>query len=211
MALLLLRFCLWSLLHTFFRVRVMGAQRIPKDTGALIISNHVSYADAVLIGSATRRWIRFLLWKPFYESAFRPFFELLRTIPISQQSPRESLGSLAQARREAEAGELVGIFPEGQITRSGELELFKSGFERIVERKGQDQLLAPIIPIWLEGLWGHPLSMKGGRVFGSWQKVWRPRITVLIGEPIWERIEPEVLRARLLELGARAALKQFDE
>ena len=208
MALLLLRFCLWSVLHALFRVRVMGAERIPKDSGALIISNHVSYADAVLIGSATRRWIRFLLWKPFYEGTFRPFFELLRAIPISQQSPRESLASLAQARREAEAGELVGIFPEGQITRSGELAPFKSGFERIVERKGQDRLLAPIIPIWLEGLWGHPLSMKGGRVFGSWQNVWRPRITVAIGEPIWERIEPDALRARLLELGARAKASQ---
>jgi len=200
-----LRFLLWSALHTLFRVRVMGAERIPRDTGALIIANHVSYADAVLIGSVTPRWIRFLLWKPYYESAFRPFFELLRAIPISQTSPRESLGSLAAARKQLEAGELIGIFPEGQLTRGGEVAPFRSGFERIVERKGSAVLIAPIIPIWLEGLWGHPLSMKGGDVLKSWERVWRPRVTVWIGEPITERIEPEALRARLLELAERVA------
>ena len=166
MRLLLLRFGLWSLLHLLFRVRVIGADRIPCDSGALIVSNHVSYADAVLIGSATPRWIRFLVWKPFYEGSFRPFFALMRAIPISESSPRESLASLSQARKEAEAGELVAIFPEGQITRTGELMPFKSGFERIVERKGAAALIAPIIPIWLEGVWGHPLSMKGGKLFG---------------------------------------------
>lgn len=204
--LLLLRFVLWTALHTLFRLRVIGAERMPQRTGAaLVIANHVSYADAVILGSLTPRWIRFLLWKPIYESAFRPVFDLLRAIPISQTSPRESLGSLARARQEIEAGELVGIFPEGQITRDGELAPFKSGFERIVERKGSDVLVAPIIPVWMEGLWGHPLSMKGGKLFGSWSPVWRPRITVLIGEPIYACIEPAELRARLSALGAEAA------
>ena len=204
MALLLLRFVLWSSLHTLFRVRVIGADRIPRGTGALIVANHVSYADAVLIGSVTPRWIRFLLWKPIYESSFRPVFDLLSAIPISQTSPRESLASLARARRELEEGELVAIFPEGQITRTGELMPFKTGFERIVERKGSDALAGPIIPVWLDGLWGHPLSMKGGKLFASWDKVWRPRVTVLIGEPIHEKIEPAELQARLSALAGQA-------
>ncbi|MBY0505198.1 MAG: 1-acyl-sn-glycerol-3-phosphate acyltransferase [Bryobacteraceae bacterium] len=198
--LLALRFVLWCALHTLFRVRVVGAENLPEATGALIVSNHVSYADAVLIGSATKRWIRFLLWEPFYESAFKPFFVLLRAIPISQRSPREALASLARARREVEAGELAGIFPEGQITRTGELMPFKSGFERIVERKGSPELLAPVVPVWLEGLWGHPLSMKSGRVLGSWERLWRPRVTVWVGEPIHEPVTPDALRERLLAL-----------
>lgn len=200
---MLLRFTLWSTLHILFRVRVIGADRLPKTTGALIIANHVSYADAVIIGSLTPRWIRFLLWKPLYESSFKPVFDLLRTIPISQASPRESLASLAKARQELEAGEIIAIFPEGQITRDGHLTPFKSGFERIVERKGKDELIAPIIPIWMEGLWGHPLSMKGGKLFASWSPVWRPRITVLIGEPISEKITPEDLHARLSALATQ--------
>ncbi len=203
MLLMLLRFTLWSTLHILFRVRVIGADRLPKTTGALIIANHVSYADAVIIGSLTPRWIRFLLWKPLYESSFKPVFDLLRTIPISQASPRESLASLAKARQELEAGEIIAIFPEGQITRDGHLTPFKSGFERIVERKGKDELIAPIIPIWMEGLWGHPLSMKGGKLFASWSPVWRPRITVLIGEPISEKITPEDLHARLSALATQ--------
>lgn len=187
-------------MHLLFRVRVIGADRLPKNTGALLIANHVTYADAILIGSATPRWIRFLLWKPIYDSAFRPVFDLLSAIPISQTSPRESLASLARARKELEAGELIGIFPEGQITRTGELMPFKSGFERIVERKGSDVLIAPIIPIWLEGLVGHPLGMKGGKLFACWENVWRPRITVIIGEPIRHKIEPADLHARVAEL-----------
>ena len=203
LSLALLRFVLWSTLHILFRVRVIGADRLPKTTGALIIANHVSYADAVIIGSATPRWIRFLIWKPIYESAFQPVFDLLRGIPISPTSPRESLTSLAKARQEIEAGELIAIFPEGQITRAGHLMPFKSGFERIVERKGSDVLIAPIIPIWMEGLWGHPLSMKGGKLFASWSPVWRPRITVLVGEPIHGKISPEDLHARLSALGTQ--------
>ena len=200
MLLMLLRFTLWSTLHILFRVRVIGADRLPKTTGALIIANHVSYADAVIIGSLTPRWIRFLVWKPLYDSSFKPVFDHLRTTPISQTSPRESLASLAKARQELEAGEIIAIFPEGQITRTGQLGPFKSGFERIVERNGKDELIAPIIPIWMEGLWGHPLSMKGGKLFASWSPVWRPRITVLIGEPISEKITPEDLHARLSAL-----------
>ena len=203
MLLMLLRFTLWSTLHILFRVRVIGADRLPKTTGALIIANHVSYADAVIIGSLTPRWIRFLVWKPIYDSSFKPVFDLLRTTPISQTSPRESLASLAKARQELEAGEIIAIFPEGQITRTGQLGPFKSGFERIVERKGKDELIAPIIPIWMEGLWGHPLSMKGGKLFASWSPVWRPRVTVLIGEPIHHKIAPDELHARLSALAAQ--------
>jgi acyl-[acyl-carrier-protein]-phospholipid O-acyltransferase/long-chain-fatty-acid--[acyl-carrier-protein] ligase len=204
-ALLLLRFTLWSTLHILFKVRVIGADRIPRDRGALLVSNHVSYADAVIIGSATSRFIAFLLWKPIYESRFKPFFQMLKAIPISPTSPKESLASLAKARKELEAGQLVGIFPEGQITRTGHLLPFKRGFERIVEQKGADLLTADLIPVWLEGLWGHPLSMKGGKLFGSWRKVWRPQITLMIGEPIRHRMTPEKLHARVSSLASEAA------
>lgn len=203
--LMLLRFVLWSLMHLLFRVRVIGADRLPRHSGALIVANHVSYADAVLIGSATPRWLRFLLWKPIFESSFKPFFILLKSIPISATSPKESLAALAKARKELEAKELVGIFPEGQITRTGHLLPFRRGFERIVEQKGTEQLSAPIIPVWLEGLWGHPLSMKGGKLFGSWRKVWRPQITVMVGEPIHQKISPEDLHLRVGALATEAA------
>lgn len=203
--LILLRFILWSTLHILFKVRVVGADRLPRDKGALIVSNHVSYVDAVVIGSATPRFIAFLLWKPIYETAFKPFFQMLKAIPISPTSPKESVAALIKARKELEASQLVGIFPEGQITRTGHLLPFKRGFERIVEQKGSDILNAPVIPVWLEGLWGHPLSMKGGKLFGSWRKIWRPQITLMIGEPITRRIAPEDLHRKVSSLATDAA------
>jgi len=102
-----------------------------------------------------------------------------------------------------EAGELAGIFPEGQITRTGHLLPFKRGYERIAESKSGVQ--SPIIPAWIEGLYGHPLSMKGGKLFGSWD-VWnRPKVTVIVGEPVMGPIPPEALRARVMDLASQAA------
>ena len=200
-----LRFSLATLLHSLFRLRVVGAENLPKEGGALIVANHVSYADGFLIAAATPRYIRFLVWKPIYENKWlNPFFKMLQLIPIAANGKRESLEALVRARRELEAGELVGIFPEGQITRTSHLLPFRKGFERIVTGK-DGKLLAPIVPVYIDGLWGHPLSMKGGGLLRSFEKLFRPAITVYIGTPIAEPIEPEALHAHVSELGTQAA------
>jgi len=200
-----LRFLLSIVLHSMVRLRVVGAENLPKTGGALVVSNHVSYADGFLIGAATPRYIRFLLWKPIYENKWlNPFFRMLQLIPIAANGKRESLEALLRARKELEAGELVGIFPEGQITRTSHLLPFRKGFERIVAGK-DGALIAPVVPVYIDGLWGHPLSMKGGGLFRSFQKLWRPVITVYIGQPITEAIEPEALHSHVSELGTQAA------
>lgn len=200
-----LRFVCWCILHTLFKVRVIGGEKLPKTSGALVVANHVSYADGFLIASATPRYIRFLLWKPIFDIPYlKPFFQMLKLIPIAANGRRESLEALIKARKELETGELVGIFPEGQITRTSHLLPFRKGYERIVEGK-DGRLLAPIIPVWIEGLWGHPLSMKGGKLFSSFRNVWRPQITVIFGDPIHEPIGPEALQQKVAELGTQAS------
>lgn len=191
-----LRFLLWCAMTALFRVRVTGQEHIPRKGGGLMVSNHVSYADAVLVGQCTPRIPRFLMWRPIYNvKGLRFFFEVLHAIPISAESPKSTIHALRAARAVIEAGELVAIFPEGSITRSGDTEPFQRGFERIV-----DGLNVPIIPMYVSGLWGHPLSTKGGQVFASWEKWWRPVVDIRIGEPIYGRIGPAELREVVLEL-----------
>jgi acyl-[acyl-carrier-protein]-phospholipid O-acyltransferase/long-chain-fatty-acid--[acyl-carrier-protein] ligase len=201
------RFLCWSLLHVLFRLTVKGAHHIPAKSGAVIVANHVSYADAFLVGSATPRFVRWVLWKILYDIPWlTPVFDLLRTVPIDLSRPRDAVATLVFCRAEVEAGELAGIFPEGQITRTGQLLPFKRGYERIAESKKGVQ--SPIIPAWIEGMYGHPLSMKGGKLLSSWDRWPRPKVTVRIGEPVQGPIAPEALRAKVMELATEAAIEK---
>jgi acyl-[acyl-carrier-protein]-phospholipid O-acyltransferase/long-chain-fatty-acid--[acyl-carrier-protein] ligase len=141
------------------------------------------------------------MWRPIYNApGVRFFFEVLHAIPISAESPKSTIRALRKARAVIESGELVAIFPEGSITRSGEIEPFQRGFERIVEGLG-----TPIIPMHVDGLWGHPLSTKGGGVFHSREKLWRPMVNIKIGEPIFGPISPAELREIVIDLSSNRA------
>ncbi|MCU1260268.1 MAG: AMP-dependent synthetase and ligase, partial [Bryobacterales bacterium] len=192
-----LRIVLLGVTKLLFRVRVEGRENIPLAGGALLVSNHISYADSVLLGYATPRIPRFLMWQPIFDAAFvRPFFQVLGAIPIATDSPKNTIRALRAARAELERGELVAIFPEGQISLSGELERFERGFERIVSGTG-----APIIPMHVHGIYGHPVSRKGGEVFRSWEHLWRPLVTVRVGEPIYGPVSAQELHRIVLDLG----------
>ncbi|MFN9262965.1 MAG: MFS transporter [Acidobacteriota bacterium] len=189
------RFLFQLLLRLCFRLEIRG--QLPARGGAVLVANHVSYADALLISCATPRLIRWITWKTVFDHA-PALFGLFRAIPIDLERPREAVQSLLTCRREVEAGELVGIFPEGQITRSGDLLPFKRGYERIAESKTAPA--APIIPISIDGMWGHPLSLHPERSFLGW---FRPRVTITIGEPIKEPISPEALQAQVVALSGQ--------
>jgi len=194
----------WLLANLFFKIRIIGADNIPKKGGALIVANHVSYADGVLIGCATHRFIRFLMWQPLYETKWlNPFCRLFYAIPIPTRSPKESLRALRNARTELERGMLVAIFPEGEITRTSHMRPFERGVEVIT--RGLDS--TPVVPIYLDGLWGHALSLKGGRPFASRLRL-RHEVTVHIGEPITANVDAEHLYQRVFELGRQAALSR---
>ncbi len=191
------RLILLCTIKCLFRLRVTGREHIPKSGGGLMVANHISYADAVVTGYATSRIPRYILWQPIYDTTLvRPFFDALHAIPIALESPKNTIRALRAARAEIEKGELVAIFPEGHISLDGELQPFQRGFERIVSETG-----APIIPMHVDGLFGHPLSRKGGEVFRSWEKLWRPVVTIKVGEPIYRPVSPEELHEIVLQLG----------
>jgi 1-acyl-sn-glycerol-3-phosphate acyltransferase len=187
----ILRFTLFCMATLLFRIRIEGRENIPASGPALIVSNHISYADSVLVGCSTRRrTMRFVMWQPIFNHPLgNPFFRALRTIPIDSRSPKLTLTALRTARAALLQGELVTIFPEGGISRTGEPGDFARGFERVLQGTN-----APVVPIFTSGLYGHPLSCKGGAPFRSWEKLWRPTVTVRIGAPIHGSISGDDLR-----------------
>jgi acyl-[acyl-carrier-protein]-phospholipid O-acyltransferase/long-chain-fatty-acid--[acyl-carrier-protein] ligase len=136
------------------------------------------------------------MWKPIFDiPVANYFFRILQAIPIDATSPKSTVRALRAAREELRRGELVGLFPEGSISRSGEVERFERGFEKILQGIG-----VPVIPIHIEGLYGHPLSCKGGSPFLSWENLWRPRVTVRIGAPIHRSPDGAELRQAVVNL-----------
>ncbi|MCU1327718.1 MAG: AMP-dependent synthetase and ligase [Bryobacterales bacterium] len=182
-------FVLRCLAFVAFDVRIEGEDHIPRKGGGLLAANHISYADSIFVGLCSPRVIRFVMWKPIYDiPVAKQIFQWLLAIPIDASSPKAVIRALRAARVELEAGHLVAMFPEGSITRDGTLQKFERGIERIAVST------LPIIPIHIEGMWGHPLSCKGGALLKSWEKLWRPRITVRVGPPLSGEATPEELR-----------------
>ncbi len=173
---------------------------------ALLVANHISYADAVLVGYPTPRIVRFVIWQTIYDVPFfNYFFRILRTIPIDAASPKTTVRALRAARAELGAGHLVAIFPEGAISRNGLTEAFERGYEKLL---GAGSHMIPVIPIHISGLYGHPLSCAGGAAFKSWQKLWRPVVRIRIGLAVRERVSPEELRQIVEDLGISPPLPE---
>jgi acyl-[acyl-carrier-protein]-phospholipid O-acyltransferase/long-chain-fatty-acid--[acyl-carrier-protein] ligase len=155
-----LHFLLWVLSRIIYRIKVLGQENIPREGGALLVSNHMSFVDVVLISAAANRPIRFLIFKEVYDLAFiKPFAVLMRAIPVpNEMRPRDLITAFRTATDAIRTGELVCVFGEGQITRTGQMLPFRKGMERIIRG-----VSAPIIPVNLHGLWGSIFSFERER------------------------------------------------
>src|SRR5206468_11406407 len=143
------RFILWLLTHTLYSLRIVGQENIPTRGPALLISNHVSFIDALLVGATMPRFIRFMLHRDYYDIRWLNWlFRLMKSIPVSATNRRDIVESLKRAREELEKGEVVCIFAEGAISRMGHLLPVKRGFERL-----DDGLLAPSVPSGVDQPW----------------------------------------------------------
>ena len=189
----LVRFILWMATHSVYRIRVQGHDNIPTSGGALLVANHMSLVDALLLIASSERPIRFLIDKGIYDLPYvKPFARLTRAIPVSSNlRPREMLQSLRGASGAIRSGELVCIFAEGEITRIGQMLPFRRGFARIL--KGLD---APIIPVNLDGVWGSIFSFERGRFLWKTPRALPYPVTISFGEPLPSSATPvEVRRA----------------
>ena len=178
-----MRLLIWLLIHTVYRVDKTGLDKIPDDGPALLICNHVSFVDALILAGSIKRPIRFVMYFRIYQLPILSFiFKAANAIPIASVNEHAGLMKLAFNRiSEAFAeGELVCIFPEGKITDSGEMGQFKSGVIRILERDP-----VPIVPLALRGLWGSFFSRKHGKAMTRWfPRGWFSRIELVAGDPI---------------------------
>ena len=181
------RLVLYTVTNTVYKIRVEGADNVPTKGPALLVCNHLSLADGFLVGGALGRLVQFLIWRPYYEArSFHWLAKTLKAIPISEMdSPRAILQSLVVARDALKAGNVVCLFAEGQISRTGNLLEFKRGFEVIAK-----DLDIPIIPVHLDRVWGSIFSFEHGRViFKKPRRIPYP-VTVTFGRRIYNLPKP---------------------
>ena len=195
-----IRFVFWLIVKVFYKVSPIGLANIPRTGGALLTPNHISFIDGVLLMITVPRPIRFIIYADFvYNPKLNWLAKIFDVIPIKADSgPKTLIQSLRTATEALKNGQLVCIFPEGGLTRSGQIQPFQAGMLRIL--KGTD---APIIPINLHGLWGSVFSFRGGKFFWKWPQKWRYPVSIVVGEPIHPQSVYEV-QNRVQQLGALA-------
>jgi acyl-[acyl-carrier-protein]-phospholipid O-acyltransferase / long-chain-fatty-acid--[acyl-carrier-protein] ligase len=193
----ILRILLWTATHTVYRITVLHPENVPQSGGALLIANHMSWVDALLLGSSIRREVRFVMFQDIYDHWFlKPFLKALRVIPISSDlRPREMLRSLRHAGEAVSNGELVCIFAEGEISRIGQMLPFRRGYARIMKAVN-----APIIPVHLDGIWGSIFSFDRGRFLWKMPRRFPFPVTVSLGKALASDAAPPTVRSAVQEL-----------
>ena len=164
----LLRFIVWLLVNTVYRLKVQNIDVIPREGPAVVAANHVSFVDALVIAAACRRPIRFVMDHRIFKMPIVKFvFRVSGAIPIApaKEDPKMMEMAFEKVANALEAGDVVGIFPEGRISFDGELNAFRPGIEKIIERNP-----APVVPMALRGLYGSFFSRDGG---AAMSRPWR--------------------------------------
>ncbi len=206
----LLRFVAWMASRFVYRFKVQGDEQIPTEGAAVLVCNHVSFVDAVLLMAASPRPIRFLMdHRIFKVPVLGWLFRLAKAIPIAPQ--KEDPAAYEAAFREAvhvlSEGDLLGIFPEGGITRDGQLQPFKGGVMKIIEQARAQGMDVPVIPMALTNLWGSYFSrieLSGGQPTARVKPFRRgmfSRVGLNVGEVAdAAMLSPEGLRERVAGL-----------
>lgn len=206
----LLRFVAWVLSRCVYRFRVRGDAHIPTAGAAILACNHVSFVDAVLLMAASPRPIYFLMdHRIFRVPVLGWLFRLAKAIPVAPQKedPATYEAAFECAAQVLRDGDLLAIFPEGGITRDGQLQPFKGGIMKIIERAQADGVQPPVVPMALTHLWGSFFSRieQGGAMVRPFRRGMWSRVGLNVGAPLaMAEVQPESLRTRvagLLALG----------
>ena len=196
----LMRFAMWMLIHSVYRLKKEGLENIPDEGAAVLVCNHVSFVDALVIAAGCPRPIRFVMDHNIFRTPILNFvFRTAKAIPIAsaKEDPQALERAYDHVAKALGDGDLVGIFPEGKITHSGDINEFKSGIKRIIERTP-----VPVIPLALRGLWGSFFSRMGGQAMSRFfPRGFSSKIALVAGTPISPaQVTPESLQSTVLAL-----------
>ncbi len=177
-----------------YRIRTIGREHLPPG-GFLLLPNHITWVDAIVLQLACPRHIRFVIDESFYRNRIlHPFLRTAGCIPIT---PRQAKRAIEFAAEQIRAGEIVCLFPEGQLSRSGTLLGLRRGYELIARAAD-----APVVPVWLDQLWGSIFSFQGGRFFTKLPRRIPYRVLVAFAKPFAaEKADLATVREELLKLG----------
>lgn len=193
-----------ALIRWIYRIQLVHPERLPATGGALLLPNHITFADGFFITAACRKRVRFVMDEAYVaRRSVRLFTSIFQTVTIRVNQPREAIRITIEA---LQSGDLVCLFPEGQLTRTGALNELKRGCELIARKAGH-----PLIPIWCDGAWGSVFSYERGRFFGKRPYLKRPGIIVALGHQIRpETADLEIVRQEMLAASAEALSKRFE-
>ena len=194
------------LLATIYSKRIVGLENLPTEGGYLVVSNHVSWIDGIVILWMMPRNVRFVVDGSNFGSGFAKWLAAAFDTILMMANPKSIARALKAAREALAAGDVVGIFPEGTISRTGQLQAFKPGMRKILQ--GND---APVVPVYLDGMWGSIFSFSGGKFFFKWPDKWNRRLTLYVGKPLPNDTPIEMVRSQVLQLNARAQVDHRKE
>jgi len=198
-----IRLIVTSGMKLFYRVETVGSERLPAQGGVLLLPNHVTFADSFYLSTALSRPIRFVMDEGFTRNkAIRVFTALFDTVNIRRDQPIDAIRAIIAALKN---GDVLCLFPEGQLTRTGMLCPLMRGFELIARKAGH-----PIIPMWLDGAWGSIYSYEGGRYFRKNPRSEVKKLVLALAEPLApESASLEVVERALWQASADAMEHRF--
>lgn len=193
-----------ALIRLVYRIEVVHPERLPKTGGVLLLPNHVTFADAFFITAASPRPVRFVMDHAFMaHPLIRGFASIFQTLTIRRDQPREAIRTTIDALQN---GDVVCLFPEGQLTRTGTLCELRRGFELIARKAGH-----PLIPMWCDGTWGSIFSFERGRFFKKTPYHIPYPLSIAFGAEINpENADLQTVREGLLTASAEAVNKRFE-
>ena len=194
------------LLGLLYRRRVVGIENLPKEAGCVVVSNHVSWIDGLLILWMLPRNVRFIVDGGNFDRRYRQYLAGAFDTIMMKNNPKSIGRALKTAREGVKAGDVIGLFPEGTITRTGQLQTFKPGLKNVL--KGTD---AVIVPMCIDGMWGSIFSFSEGKFFLKWPKKFRRKITLYIGEPLPASTPLETVRSKVMALSSNATIEHRSE